>query len=140
MGLDFPTNLLISGQSSSKTFLAKTKDNESNSVFSSKIVSKRNINDFLAKKFSYLHIGLVQVAVKPLTRKGINASVLMCLRDARFKNFSNSILGMITASLYDGPVYFDWYPGISLALDDPNIVKALTLKVITLILNKNYYC
>ena len=107
MGLDFPTNLLISGQSSSKTFLAKTKDNESNSVFSSKIVSKRNINDFLAKKFSYLHIGLVQVAVKPLTRKGINASVLMCLRDARFKNFSNSILGMITASLYDGPVYFD---------------------------------
>ena len=140
MGLDFPTNLLISGQSSSKTFLAKTKDNESNSVFSSKIVSKRNINDFLAKKFSYLHIGLVQVAVKPLTRKGINASVLMCLRDARFKNFSNSILGMITASLYDGPVYFDCYPGISLALDDPNIVKALTLKVITLILNKNYYC
>ena len=30
---------------------------------------KRNISDFIAKKFSYLHIGLVQVAVKPLTRK-----------------------------------------------------------------------
>ena len=46
---------------------------------------KRNINDFLAKKFSYLHIGLVQVAIKPLTRKGINGYVLMSLRDARFK-------------------------------------------------------
>ena len=100
-------------------------------MFSSKIVSKRNINDFLAKKFSYLHIGLVQVAVKPLTRKGINASVLMCLRDARFKNFSDSILGMITASLYDGPIYFDCYPDISLTLDDPNIVKALTLNILT---------
>ena len=95
------------------------------------LFSKRNINDFLAKKFSYLHIGLVQVLVKPLTRKGIDASVLMCLRDARFKVFSDIILGMFTASLYDGPVYFDCYPDISLALDDPNIVKALTLNILT---------
>ena len=33
------------------------------------LFSKGNISDFIAKKFSYLHIGLVQVAVKPLTRK-----------------------------------------------------------------------
>ena len=72
---------------------------------------------------------MVQVAVKPLTRKGINASILMCLRDARFKNFKDSILGMIIASLYDGPVYFTYYPDITLALDDPNIVKALTLNI-----------
>ena len=59
-----------------------------------------NIGEFIAtKKFSYLHIGMVQVSIKPLTRKGINTSVLMCLRDARFKNFKDSILGMITASL-----------------------------------------
>ena len=93
------------------------------------LFSKRNINDFIAKKFSYLHISLVQVAIKPLTRKGINASVLMCLRDAKFKNFKDSILGMITASLYDGPVYFNCYPDISLALDDPNTVKVLTLNI-----------
>ena len=32
------------------------------------LFTKRNINDFLAaKKFSYLHIGIVQVAIKPLT-------------------------------------------------------------------------
>ena len=59
-----------------------------------------NIGEFIAtKKFSYLHIGMVQVSIKLLTRKGINTSVLMCLRDARFKNFKDSILGMITASL-----------------------------------------
>ena len=56
------------------------------------LFSKRNINDFLAKKFSYLHIGLVQVIVKPITRKGINASVLMCLRDARLKSFMIAVL------------------------------------------------
>ena len=53
----------------------------------------------------------------------------MCLRDAKFKNFKDSILGMITASLYDGPVYFNCYPDISLALDDPNTVKVLTLNI-----------
>ena len=55
----------------------------------------------------------------------------MCLQDARFKVFSDSILGMITASLYDDPVYFNYYPDISLTLDDPNIVKALTLNILT---------
>ena len=53
----------------------------------------------------------------------------MCLCDARFKNFKDSILGMITASLYDGLVYFNCYPDLTLALDDPNIVKVLTLNI-----------
>ena len=41
----------------------------------------------------------------------------------------DSILGMITASLYDGPVYFSCCPDLTLALDDPNIIKALTLNI-----------
>ena len=53
----------------------------------------------------------------------------MYLQDARFKNFNDSILGMITASMYDGPIYFNCYPDLTLALDDPNIVKALTLNI-----------
>ena len=47
------------------------------------------------------------------------------------KKFYDSILSMITASLYDAPVYFNCYPDISLALDDPNIVKGLTLNILT---------
>ena len=39
---------------------------------------------------------------------------------------------MITASMYDGPVYFNCYPHLTLALDDPNIVKALTLNILHL--------
>ena len=32
------------------------------------LFSKRNISEFIsAKKFSYLHIGMVQIAIKPLT-------------------------------------------------------------------------
>ena len=69
------------------------------------LFNRRSINEFLAKKFSYLNIVLVQVAVKPLTRKCINAFVLMCLRDARFKDFRTSILGMITSSLFYGSIF-----------------------------------
>ena len=36
---------------------------------------------------------------------------------------------MITASLYDSPLYFNCYPNLTLALDDPNILKALTLNI-----------
>ena len=39
MGLEFPTNLLISGKSSSKTFLEETKDTKSEFVFSSETIS-----------------------------------------------------------------------------------------------------
>jgi hypothetical protein len=78
-----------------------------------------------------LHVGSVQVAVKPLTRLGINASVLLCLRDARFINFRTSILGMIQSSLFNGPVHFDVFPNLTLSLDDINILKALTLNVLT---------
>ena len=36
---------------------------------------------------------------------------------------------MIPTSLYDGPVYFSCYIDLTLALDDPNIIKALTLNI-----------
>ena len=64
-----------------------------NSTF--QLFNKKFVNDSLAKGYKFLHVGSVQVAVKPLTRLGINASVLLCLRDARFLNFRISILGMI---------------------------------------------
>ena len=39
IGLEFPTNLLISDKSSSKIFLAETEDTVSEFVFSSKTIS-----------------------------------------------------------------------------------------------------
>ena len=41
---------------------------------------------------------------------------------------------MIQSSLFDGLVYFDCYPDLTLALDDPNITKALTLNILTLVM------
>jgi hypothetical protein len=44
------------------------------------LLSRQEIDNF-----SFIHIGLVQVAVKPLTRQGLNTSVFLGLRDGRFK-------------------------------------------------------
>jgi hypothetical protein len=40
------------------------------------LFNKRFIENSKAKEYKFLHVGSVQVAVKPLTRFGINASVL----------------------------------------------------------------
>jgi hypothetical protein len=72
-------------------------------------LAKSFLRKLKPKKYKFLHIGSVQVAVKPLTRLGIDASVLLCLRDARFLHFKPSILGMIQSSVYADPVHFDFF-------------------------------
>ena len=83
------------------------------------------------EKYAFLHVGLVQVAIKPLTREALNTSVLLCLRDDRHLRFNDSLLGMMETSLHKGPVYFNCYPNFSLSLSDINIMDALTLNVKT---------
>jgi hypothetical protein len=84
-----------------------------------------------AKKYRFLHIGYVQIAVKPLTRLGIDASVLLCLRDARFLNFRASTVGMIQSFVYAGPIHFDVFPNMSVSLDDIHVLKSLPLNLQT---------
>jgi hypothetical protein len=100
-----------------------------NSTF--QVFNKRFIKNYRTKDYKFLHVGSIQIAIKPLTRLGINASVLLYLRDARFINFKINILGMIQSSLFNGPIHFDVFPNLTLSLDDINILKALTLYVLT---------
>jgi hypothetical protein len=68
--------------------------------------------------FFFFYVGSVQVAIKPLTRLGINASVLLCLCDARFINFRISILGMIQSSLFNDSIHFDVFSNLTISLDE----------------------
>ena len=83
------------------------------------------------EKYAFLHIGLVQVAIKPLTREALNTSILLCLRDDRHLRFNDSLLGMMETSLHNGPLYFNCYPNFALSLSDRNIMDALTLNIKT---------
>jgi hypothetical protein len=95
------------------------------------LFNKRFLEASKAKKYKFLHIGSVQVDVKPLTRLGIDASILLCLCDARFLQFKTSILGMIQSSVYTGPIHFDVFPNLTVSLDDVNFLKSLTLNIQT---------
>ena len=95
-----------------------------------KLLSKRTIEKY-KEKYNYIHFGLVQIAAKPLTREGLDTSLLLCLRDNRFLEFNYSLLGMTETSLCGGPVYFDCFPNFIVSLKDKNILDALTLNIKT---------
>lgn len=71
----------------------------------------------------------MQIAVKPLTRVGLNISLSTCLRDKRYNKFQDSLLGIIESSLCIGLVYFNYFPDYSISLYDPHIKEALTLNL-----------
>lgn len=83
------------------------------------------------KNYKFLHIGLIQVAIKPMFRLGIDAPVLLILRDARHTNFNNSLLAMAESNISNGPIYFNCYPNFTIGLFDPNILDTLTLTIKT---------
>ena len=95
-----------------------------------RLLSKNSIDQH-RKKFNYLHIGMVQIGVKPLTREGLNTSILICLRDCRHLDFTDSLLGTVETSLCNGPIYFDCHPNFTVSLRDQNILDALTINIKT---------
>jgi hypothetical protein len=92
---------------------------------------KKEMKEFKNKGFRFIHLGLTQVGIKPLTRRGINASVLLRLIDARFTNENQAHLGMVEANVSHGPISFNVNPDLTLSLDDGAPEKALTLRINT---------
>lgn len=82
------------------------------------------------KQYKYFHIGLVEVQIKTLT-KGLNTSILAVLSDARFTNFSDSLLSMVESKLCSEPILFYCYLNFAVSLNDKNISKELILQIKT---------
>lgn len=80
-----------------------------------------------------MRIGSLQVAVKPISRKALDASIFICLRDCRLLNFDDSLLTMVEISDFcsNGPIYSNCYPDICIYLRD--ILDALTLNIKTVV-------
>uniref|UniRef100_A0A0R0ISL9 DUF7588 domain-containing protein n=1 Tax=Glycine max TaxID=3847 RepID=A0A0R0ISL9_SOYBN len=92
------------------------------------LLSKNSIYEH-SRKYKYLHIGCVQVAIKHLIDMGIDAAVLMCLRDIRHNQFEDSLIGTVETSLGQGPIYFNCYPNKTVSLIDRNILDSLFLNI-----------
>ena len=83
------------------------------------------------KDYNFIHFGMIQVAAKPLTRVGLNTSIVMCLRDDRHLDYWDSIIGAVQARLNDGLVYFQCYPNFTVRLRDVDILDLVILHVKT---------
>ena len=59
------------------------------------MIKQNAIDNHLQAKYRFMHIGLVQVAIKPLLKKGINAPIYMALRDKRLRKYKSSLLAVI---------------------------------------------
>jgi len=101
-----------------------------NSIETIKLLAAQDIQHY-RKKFNFLHIGLVQVAVKPLYRLGLDTPLCLLLRDDRLLNFDDSLLGVLQSNLAQGPVYFNCYPNFSVDINDQNVLDTLTLNIKT---------
>ncbi|KAG5579602.1 hypothetical protein H5410_050229 [Solanum commersonii] len=100
------------GETSTKSMRLEEVDNI-------RLLNERDINLYKTQ-YSYLHIGMVQIAFKPLTLKGLPKTFLATLCDARNLNFRQSLMGLIESM-----------PNLQLSLTDANILDALTLNVKT---------
>lgn len=74
---------------------------------------------------------MVSVGLNALHRKGQKSYVFSALFDNRWTIFTQDMIGGIEASLSNGPIQYDVYPDFSIALDDPHILKCLTLEIQT---------
>ena len=57
------------------------------------------IASHLQAKYRFMHTGLVQVAIKPLLRTGVNAPIYIALRDKRLCHYKSSLLAMIQTNV-----------------------------------------
>ena len=95
------------------------------------LLSQNTINHH-RKKFNYIHIGLVQVEIKPLFRLGLDIPVFVCLRDARSTKITDSVFSMIDSNLANDLVYLNCFPNFSMNINDPSIFfSSLTLNIKT---------
>ena len=92
------------------------------------LFSKKLLN-LHREKYKFIHVGLVQVALKPATRLGLNTSAIIAVRDKRHNNFHDSLLGVVESTLCDGPMYFSSFPNFTMSLTDPNLLYSICLDI-----------
>ncbi|KAL6227709.1 hypothetical protein ACLB2K_001666 [Fragaria x ananassa] len=93
-----------------------------------RLITPKEVSEAFHKKYSYMHIGAVQVGIKLLARDGIDCSVLCVLQDDRITDFKKSLLGTVEASLCNQVAYFNVFPNFTTHLRDAAHCLRLRIK------------
>ncbi|KAL6130306.1 hypothetical protein ACLB2K_068687 [Fragaria x ananassa] len=93
-----------------------------------RLITPKEVSEAFQKKYSYMHIGAVQVGIKLLARDGIDCSVLCVLQDDKITDFKKSLLGTVEASLCNQVAYFNVFPNFTTHLKDAAHCLRLRIK------------
>ena len=96
-----------------------------------RLLDNKSIEKHKKDGYNFIHFGMIQVVAKPLTRLGLNTSIVMCLRDNRHIDYWDSIIGGVQAGLNDDLVYFQCFPNFIVKLRDVNILDFVVLHIKT---------
>lgn len=74
-------------------------------------------------------IGLIQIGVYSLFRRGTDTLILACVLYCRHLNLNlkDALIGGIHFNLYNKPIIFNVYPDYHVSLEDRNLHKSLTI-------------
>lgn len=73
---------------------SKLMKKQSHSYEVNPMIIKEIMKSYMSKN-EFIHIGLIQVAVKPLVWRGIDIAKLLCLRDGWLTNFQDFLLDTV---------------------------------------------
>ena len=93
------------------------------------IIKQNSIKSHLKANYRFMHIGLVQVAIKPLLKTGVSAPIYLALRDKSLYHYKSSLLAVIQTNVCKGPIFFNCYPNFIVDLTYPMTTEALKLDV-----------
>ena len=80
------------------------------------MIKPNSIESHLKANYRFMHIGFVQVAVKPLLKTGVNAPIYLALCDKRLRHYKSSLLAVIQTNVCKGPIFFNCYPNFMVDL------------------------
>ncbi|XP_050919005.1 uncharacterized protein LOC127136500 [Lathyrus oleraceus] len=93
------------------------------------LLNRKLLENHVREGYHYIHIGLIQIAIKPLHKLGLNTPILLVIRDTCIKDFHNSIIAIVESNLNDFPVYFTCHPNYSMRLTDEFTKNSLVIYV-----------
>jgi len=132
LGVDIDTIYKIGTVEFKKAYSVKTHE-EAISLQSGMqtidMIKPNSIESHLRANYRFMHIGLVQVAIKPLLKTGVNAPIYLALRDKRLRHYKSSLLAVIQTNVCKGPTFFNCYPNFMVDLTCLMTTEALKLDV-----------
>jgi len=93
------------------------------------MIKQNSIESHLKANYRFMHIGLVQVAIKLLLKTGLNVPIYLALLNKRLRHYKSSLLAVIQTNVCKGPISFNCYPNFMVDLICPMTIEALKLDV-----------